>query len=304
MAPKESPPLLREIHLRKDAAVRAYTLNEHNYGESGIEYLLVHRNGEKTRIRKFRCDVKFLGGPPEAYQDGDNRRLFTTGTISNTVLALGAEHSDGEPEAYALALARRLTDAAPSVQATVVHLSAMEFTAIPGAAPGPARHFTGPPGGALQHTATVRLGRDADLHVFGGLDGLELFATSGATFTGFPRDFYTTTPHQPDRALGISCRIAWRYNRPSADYGKCRLNAYRAATRAFAEHTSNSSQHTFHHLARAVLDACQDTDSVRIEGIHQTRPLLDLGPFLPDQDVIYGVQDSQTSPVTVEVNRS
>ncbi len=283
-----------------------HVIGDHAYGESGIEFLLVDRERPEHRVRRMRADVRFLADLPEVYEDGDNTRLLPTGAINNAVLALGARHTAAEPEAYAHALAECFLSAAPPVTTVDLRLSASELTPLDAGAPTPGvRHFTAAP--PPRDHAHVTLARDGEAVVRGGLRDVELFVTAGATFTGFARDAFTTTEVFTDRVFGARLDVTWRFAEDSedSDYGDCRSRARRAVADAFAGHTSRSSQHTFHHLGTAVLDACPEVAEVLVEGAHLTRALVDLGPFgMENTGRVYTAADGQRSTVSVVVHRT
>ncbi|MEV5376610.1 hypothetical protein AB0L26_11635 [Streptomyces nondiastaticus] len=281
-----------------------HSIGDHAYGECGIEFLLVDRSGPQQRVRRFRADVRLLMDHPEVYRDGDNARLRPVSSISNAVLALGARHAASEPETYALALAEHFLTADRRVLTADVRLTASEFTPLPsGRPPSAAQHFSGPAG--HRDHAHLTLPRDGEPVVRSGLLNMELFATGGATFTGFARNAYTTTQAFTDRVFGARADVTWRHSGTDTPHGKCRARAAQAVVKAFSEHTSRSSQHTFHHLGAAVLDACPDVAEVRVEGAHLTRSLVDLTPFgVGNEGRVYTVADHQQSTVTVDIHRT
>ncbi|MFD7233865.1 hypothetical protein ACFWAT_00975 [Streptomyces syringium] len=281
-----------------------HIIGDHAYGESGIEFLLVDREQPGQRVRRMRADVSFVVDLPEVYRDGDNARLIPTGAINNTVLALGAQHTDAEPEAYALALAERFLAAIPPVETVDLHLWSSELTPLETGAQHPGvRHF-GAASLPRDH-AHVTLPRDGEPVVRGGLRDVELFVTGGATFTGFARDEYTTTQVFTDRVFGARLDVTWQLAEGSTGRRCVRSRALQAVVEAFTAHTSRSSQHTFHELGAAVLDACPEVTVVRVEGAHLTRSLVDLSPFGRENDGrVYTASDSQRSTVSVVVNRT
>ncbi|MEV5240404.1 hypothetical protein AB0K89_15075 [Streptomyces cinnamoneus] len=281
-----------------------HSIGDHAYGECGIEFLLVDRSGPQQRVRRFRADVRLLTDHPEVYRDGDNARLIPVSSINNSVLALGTRHTASEPETYALALAEHLLTANRSVRTADVHLTASEFSPLPSSRPtSAAQHFS-----ALarhQDHTHLTLPRHGEPVVRSGLVNMELFATGGATFTGFARDAHTTTQTFTDRVFGARMNVTWRHAGTDTDHRRCRARAEQAVLTAFGEHTSRSSQHTFHHLGVAVLDACPEVAEVRVDGAHLTRSLVDLAPFgTGNEGCVYTATDHQQSTVTVTIHRT
>ncbi|MEH6375483.1 hypothetical protein V7793_14255 [Streptomyces sp. KLMMK] len=281
-----------------------HSIGDHAYGECGIEFLLVDRSGPQQRVRRFRADVRLLMGHPEVYRDGDNTRLIPVSSISNSVLALGTQHTTSEPETYAFAIAEHFLTADRCVLTADVHLTSSEFTPLPSDRPtSTAQHFS-----ALtrhQDHTHLTLPRHGEPVVRSSLLNMELFATGGATFTGFARNAYTTTQTLTDRVFGARMNVTWRHSGTDTNHGKCRARAEQAVVKAFSEHTSRSSQHTFHHLGTAVLDACPGVAEVRVEGAHLTRSLVDLASFgVGNEGRVYTAADHQQSTVTVSIHRT
>ncbi|MBF6047939.1 hypothetical protein GO001_22370 [Streptomyces sp. NRRL B-1677] len=281
-----------------------HSIGDHAYGECGIEFLLVDRAGTRQRVRRFRADVRLLMDHPEVYRDGDNTRLIPVSSISNSVLAIGAQHAASEPESYALALAERFLSATTRVRTADVRLTSSEFSPLLSDPPTtPAQHFSAP--ARHQDHVHLTLPRHGEPAVRSGLLNMELFATGGATFTGFARDAYTTTQAVTDRVFGARMNVTWRHAGTGTDHRQCRARAEQAVVKAFGEHTSRSSQHTFHHLGAAVLDACPEVAEVRVEGAHLTRGLVDLAPFgVANESRVYTATDHQQSTVTVTIHRT
>ncbi|GGX87253.1 hypothetical protein GCM10010324_35930 [Streptomyces hiroshimensis] len=281
-----------------------HAIGDHVYGESGIEFLLVDRSLSRHRVRALRADVRLGMDHPEVYRDGDNTRLIPVSSIANAVLAFGARHTGAEPEAFALALAEHFLTADHPPRTADVSISCTELDPLgtDGQAEGPG-HFG--PGSQPRHHAHVAFPSAGEPTVRGGLQGIELFVTGGATFTGFARDAYTTTRAATDRVFAARLDVTWRHESAEADFRACRLRAGRAVTEAFTGHTSRSSQHTFYQLGAAVLDACPEIAYVRVEGAHLTRAPADLAPCgLGNDGRVYTVANHQQSTVSVDVHRT
>nr|AIZ66885.1 putative urate oxidase [Streptomyces sp. MA37] len=281
-----------------------HTIGDHVYGESGIEFLLVDRSLSRHRVRSFHVDVRLGMDHPEVYRDGDNTRLVPVSSIANAVLALGARHTGADPETFALALAEHFFTSDHPPRTADVLVSCTDLAPLPAGAPqSGVRHFG--PGARPRDHAHVTLPYDGEPSVHGGLRGVELFVTGGATFTGFARDAYTTTRAATDRVFGARLDVTWHHTDKDADFHACRLRAGRAVTEAFAGHTSRSSQHTFYQVGTAVLDACPEIAHVRVEGAHLTRAPVDLTAFGIDNDGrVYTASDNQQSTVSVDVHRT
>ena len=82
---------------------------------------------------------------------------------------------------------------------------------------------------------------------------LVILKSSGSAFSGFPRDEFTTLARNRDRLLATSLTATWRYDSGTA-YGPAWHAVRRTLLETFADHESESVQHTLHAMGRAVLD--------------------------------------------------
>ncbi|TFE50451.1 urate oxidase [Streptomyces sp. ICN441] len=275
-------------------------LSEHGYGESSIPLILVSRSRHTDRVRRLSVDVRLTGGIPEVFTDGRNEHLLSTNAISNTVYALSADHADAEPEEFALTLCRHFLVSSPSTESVEVTVTATEFAPMGNEENSPRHSFRHIPAPRATSRAVGHGGENPCL--WSGISGLELFKTTGSTFTGFRQDKYLTIQPFVDRVFGVELTAEWQYRDAEQFDGSSRARAQEAIHEEFAAHISRSSQHTLHRLVEAVIGTCPEVCRVRMAGAHLTRGLVDLSPFHVDNPgIVYTATEHQTSPLAIEV---
>ena len=103
--------------------------------------------------------------------------------------------------------------------------------------------------------------------------------TAKSSFTGFPRDEYTTLPEAADRLMATQVSAHWRYVSPDIDHDAL-FEAVRATfLEVFAEHDSPSVQASIWIIGRAILERHPEVEeiSMALPNVHHW--LVDLGPF-------------------------
>ena len=236
-------------------------LADSGYGKSGIRLVQVLRRGDRHRVADLRIAIRFEGDYAASYVDGDNSDVLPTDTMKNTVYALAAREPVNEPEAFGLRLARHFLDRNPRLGEVRVDLTEETWRPIEigGRDHGQAFMRRGPDA----RTATVQCRRDRTT-VGAGVSDLTVLKTSHSAFAGFPRDEYTTLPETHDRLLATSLTASWSYEETDADFGP-RWHAVRQTLlEVFAEHDSQSVQHTLYSMGRAVLDSSAGVQAIRL----------------------------------------
>jgi urate oxidase len=112
-------------------------------------------------------------------------------------------------------------------------------------------------------TATVQTDRTA-ARVGAGIRDLVILKTADSAFAGFPRDEYTTLPETTDRLLATSLTATWQYTPGDIDYRGCWQAVRRTLLETFAEHHSESVQHTLYAMGRSTLDAVEELAAIRL----------------------------------------
>ena len=105
--------------------------------------------------------------------------------------------------------------------------------------------------------------RDATI-VESGLEDLVVMKTAKSAFAGFPRDRYTTLADAHDRIMATKVTAAWRHAGPAADWDASHEAISATLLEVFAEHESESVQHSIWLIANAMLGRHAEIDEVRM----------------------------------------
>lgn len=233
------------------------------YGKSCIRIVQVRRGGNRHSIHDLTVAIRFEGEYEASYVAGDNRDVLPTDTMKNTVYALAARVPVTDPEPLGLRLGEHFLARNPKLRQVRVEVreKAWRPIAIGGRDHGQAFMQRGPE----VRTAVVLAARDGAA-VTAGIADLLIMKTASSAFSGFPRDEYTTLPETRDRLLATSLTASWRYaEEDERDYGT-RWHAVRQTLlETFAEHVSESVQHTLYAMGRAVLDHHAGVTTIHLE---------------------------------------
>jgi urate oxidase len=255
------------------------------YGKSGIRLVQVRRHGDRHDLRDLSVAIQFKGAYDESYTNGDNSAVLPTDTMKNTVYALAAQTPVDDPESLGLALARRFLDRNPRLVRTRIDLAEHLWGRLPRGERQHGHAFirTGPE----TRTATIQANRRRTL-VGAGIADLLVLKSAHSAFDNFLRDEYTTLPDTRDRILATSLTATWAYRDPDIDFTPAWNGVRRTLLDVFAEHESESVQHTLHAMGQAVLDHIQDVSSIRLVMPNKHHIPFDLSPLgLPNKNEIF-----------------
>lgn len=226
---------------------------ENRYGKSKVRVARIVRKNDHHDFHEMTVAIVLEGDFESSYREGDNALVLPTDTMKNTVYALAADSAAEQPESFGLLLARHFL-------ANLRHVSSAKIDVFEHLwhRNGPYSFTAGPP---QRRIAKIAASRDKTT-VESGVSGYLLMKTTGSSFEGFLRDMHTTLPEAPDRILATSLDATWLHN------GDARWDeVMKLITDTFSEHASKSVQHTLYAIGEAVLDQCQ-----QIESIHLTMP--------------------------------
>jgi urate oxidase len=250
-------------------------LGENSYGKRAIRLVKVVRDLDGNRVRDLTVDVALEGDFAAAHTAGDNALVVATDTMKNTVYALAAEHLTGAVEAFGTTLATHFL-AFPQVRRATVGLREHRWTPI-AAAGGPALDAFRRAGDATR-TAAVATTREAII-VESGIEDLVVMKTSRSAFAGFPRDQYTTLREAHDRIMATKVTATWRHAGPAVDWDASHEAISTTLLAVFAEHQSESVQHSIWVMGTAMLERHSEIDEVRMTMPNLHHWPVDLAPF-------------------------
>jgi urate oxidase len=264
-------------------------LGDNQYGKAETHLVHVDRGGDTDRVTDFLVSTSLSGDFAASHLTGDNSKVVATDTQKNTVFAFAKEAAPGQPEAFALRLARHFAQDFDAVSRARVHIEAVPWTPIDaGGRPDP--HAFERWGGD-RRLATVTCTRDQEW-VVSGLADLVVMKTTDSEFYGFPRDRFTTLEDTHDRILATAVTARWRHATTDVDWRASFQLARSTLLAAFATHHSLALQQTLYAMGEAVLEARPEIVEVRLAMQNKHHFIVDLAPFgLTNDSEVYYASD-------------
>ena len=180
------------------------------YGKAQTRVVHVDRRTPRHAVRDLNVTTALRGDFAAAYTRGDNTGVMATDSQRNAVNATARETGVGEGEEFAVALGRRLLDAAPAADRAEVTVDEHPWSRV-----GDHDHAFTRAGGPVR-TARAELGRNGGV-LTGGVRDLVVMKTTGSEYSGFQRERYTTLPETTDRVLATSVTATWTYSGDAVD---------------------------------------------------------------------------------------
>jgi urate oxidase len=245
-------------------------LGPNRYGKAETRLVRVHRDGDSHGLVDFNVSIALSGDLTATHLTGDNSGVLPTDTMKNTVYAFAKEYGVGEPEAFALLLARHFVSTQPQVHAAKVSVESFAWDRL-----GP--HSFRRRG---DHTRTTVVTVTADAtQVVSGVSGLVLLNSTDSEFHGFVEDGYTTLKPATDRVLATAVDARWRHSDDDADWAQSFDGALDALVEAFVGTYSFSLQQTLYAMGAGLLEARREVAEVRLALPNKHHYLADLSPF-------------------------
>ncbi|MBL7261894.1 factor-independent urate hydroxylase [Paractinoplanes lichenicola] len=248
----------------------AIVLGENRYGKAETRLVRVTRDGETHTLADFNVSIALSGDLAATHLTGDNSGVLPTDTMKNTVYAFAKEHGVGEPEEFALRLARHFVETQTQIRAARVGIESLAWQRL-----GP--HSFKRQG---DHTRTAEVTVTVEqTQVVSGISGMVLLNSTNSEFHGYPRDKYTTLPETTDRILATAVDARWRHLHDTTDWGKSFPGVVDALTRAFVYTHSLSLQQTLFAMGSQVLTDQAEIAEIRLALPNKHHYLVDLSPF-------------------------
>jgi urate oxidase len=231
------------------------------YGKSKIRMVQVLRHGERHDLRDLTVAIRFEGEYDESYTDGDNSQVLPTDTMKNTVYAMAAKQPVGEPETFGMRLASHFLNRNPRLRSVRIDLHDHPWGRI--VLGGREHGQTFLRQGPERRTVAVDATR-SKATVESGVTELVILKSSRSAFDGYLHDEYTTLKETRDRILATSLTASWQYRDHDVEFGTSWRAVRNTLLEAFAEHESESVQHTMHTMGQSVLDSIEEVVSIRL----------------------------------------
>jgi urate oxidase len=254
----------------------AIRLAENNYGKARVRLLRVSKQEGRHDIRELTIGIRFEGDFEAAHTKGDNRKILPTDTMKNTVYALARQHSIETTEAFGLHLIEHFLTYNPQVSRVIIEASENIWARLPHGGKPHAAAFTR--AGDEKRTALLNGTREGTA-VRAGIDNLIVLKTSDSAFQDFKKDPYTTLKEASDRILSTVVRANWLYTDEDAEFGPLWHSARQMLLDTFAEHDSQSLQHTLYAMGEAVLNNFDNISEIHLSLPNKHFHLVDLAPL-------------------------
>lgn len=245
-------------------------LGPNRYGKAETRLVRVHRAGETHGLVDLNVSVALSGELTATHLTGDNSGVLPTDTMKNTVYAFAREHGVGEPEEFALLLARHFVDSQPQVHGAKVSVESFAWDRL-----GP--HSFRRRGDHVR-TTVVSVSGEAT-QVVSGVTGLVLLNSAGSEFHGFVEDAYTTLPPTTDRILATAVDARWRHTGADSDWAVSFEGALAALISGFVDTYSYSLQQTLYAMGAQLLASRPEVAEVRLVLPNKHHYPADLAPF-------------------------
>ena len=239
------------------------------YGKTEVRLTQVLRNEGRHDLVELSIEILFRGDFAASYTDADNSIVLPTDTIKNTVYVLARQHPIIEIEGFARELAVHFLSRVARLQQIHIGIEQMPWARI--SDHGSAFVLNGKDRRVTKLVAT----RD-DERITSGVYGLEILKTAHSAFAGFAKDEWTTLAETNDRLLGTVLDADWMYRSGERDFNAEYTRIRSMLLDTFANHASESVQHTLYAMADAVLAATDSLVEVHLIMPNRHRILVDL----------------------------
>jgi len=251
-------------------------LAENNYGSSRIHLLRVAKQQGRHDIRDIALSIRVEGDFEAAHVSGDNRKILPADTMKNTAYALARQHSIEPLENFGLHLIEHFLTYNPQVTRVIIEASENIWVRLPhGGKPHPSTFSrTG------NEERTSRLsGTREGTQVRAGIENLIVLKTSNSAFEDFKKDPYTTLPEEGERILSTTIHADWLYLGEEAEFGPLWHGVRQMLLETFAEHDSQSLQHTLYAMGEAILQNFENISEIHLSLPSTHFRLADLAPL-------------------------
>jgi len=255
-------------------------LAENRYGKSRVRLVSVKRHSDRHELRDWTVEVLLHGDYESCFTQGDNSKILPTDTMKNTVYSLARSSAASCIEEFAKELITFLLPQNPQVSQVEVTISESAWdhaTAV-------GRHHPTTFVQASRESQTTKVAqeRGRPFSVDSGLDNLVILKTAGSAFAGYIKDPLTTLQETRDRLFGTAVRANWVYTSANLPFAALRARIRELLIAAFAEHPSESVQHTLFAMAKNVLEHLPEIKDIRLTMPNKHYLLVDLSRFGQD----------------------
>ncbi|HEX9759754.1 MAG TPA: urate oxidase [Candidatus Acidoferrales bacterium] len=237
-------------------------LADNSYGAARVRVARVHRHTERHDFQEMDVVIRFEGDFESAFTSGSNKKILPADTIKNTVYAMAREVDEEQIEEFALRMIEHFLAENPQLTVVGVDMAEILWSRVP--AGGRPHSHAFHRNGSERRVAMLRGTRD-EVVVRSGIENLVLLKTTGSAFEGFLVDPYTTLAESRDQLFSTALNATWLYSRPEIAYRACWQGVRQIIFDMFADHQSQSVQHTLYAMGEAILRSYDDVAEVHIQ---------------------------------------
>jgi urate oxidase len=251
-------------------------LGQNNYGKSRVRLLRVARQEGRHDIKELTLAISFEGDFEAAHTKGDNTKILPTDTMKNTVYALARQHPIETVEELGIQLIDHFLTYNPQVSRVRIEIKENLWARLPLGGKPHATAFSR--SGDEKRTAILSGTRDRT-EIRAGVEDLVVLKTTNSAFDHFLRDPYTTLRDDRDRILATSIRASWLYPGEGVEFGPLWHGVRQMLLETFAEHKSESLQHTLYAMGESVLNNFDNVLEIHLSLPNKHFNLLNLDPL-------------------------
>jgi urate oxidase len=251
-------------------------LGANNYGKSRVRLLRVSRQEGRHDIREMTLAISFEGDFETAHTKGDNTKILPTDTMKNTVYALARQHPVETVEEFGIQLVDHFMAYNPQVSRVRIEAKEHLWARLPLGGKPHASAFSR--SGDEKRTA-VLLGTRGGTEIRAGIEDLVVMKTANSAFDHFLRDPFTTLKDDRNRIMATSIRANWLYPGEEVEFGPVWHGVRQMLLETFAEHKSESLQHTLYAMGEAVLNNFDIVREIHLSLPNKHYNLVNLDPL-------------------------
>jgi urate oxidase len=251
-------------------------LGQNDYGKSRVRLLRVLKQEGRHDIHELTLQILFEGDFETAHTKGDNSKILPTDTMKNTVYVLARQYPPEALENFCSHLIEHFLTYNPQVSRVRIEAQQTIWNRIVLGGKPHASAFVR--GSEEKRTATLNATRE-ETTIRAGIEDLVVLKTTKSAFEGFLKDPYTTLKEDRDRILSTSVHADWLYESGDVEFSTLWHGIRQTLLETFAEHDSQSLQHTLYAMGEAVLKNFDNTREIRLSLPNKHFNRVDLSPF-------------------------
>ncbi len=253
---------------------------ENKYGKSRVRLVKVRRKAGQHDLREWMVEILLRGDFDSCFVEGDNSKILPTDTMKNTLYSLARDSASECLEDFAKELVEFFLEHNPQVSEAEVTISEKAWEHLQ--CGGQAQPTTFIQARGELQTTKVGRSQKGTLSVTSGFENLVIMKTSGSKFEGYIQDSLTTLPPSKDRLLGTVLSARWAYTPTVVDFEPVRSEVREILLTVFAEHQSQSVQHTLYAMGKSVLENLPAVEDIELNMPNKHCLLVDLSHFGQD----------------------